>query len=150
MSPNTHYVQTFAFDKILHHHSAYCLFWHSKSLLIHLSVCIVSYLHHPILGLQGHILWDQDNDTGLYRHGAEDCTMWRKLSTNHEQRKACSLHLLSSDFRRRRRVRSCARRWLQLVGCTALLMDASNFGGPDGVRESGVKPRRSLRKVRAS
>jgi len=47
-------------------------------------------------------------------------------------------------------VQSHARRWLQLVGCTALLMDASNFGGPDGVGESGVKPRRSLKKTRVS
>jgi len=39
---------------------------------------------------------------------------------------------------------------VQLVGCTALLLDASNFGGPDGVGESGVEPRRSLRKMRAS
>jgi len=38
----------------------------------------------------------------------------------------------------------------QLVGCAALLMDALNFGGPDGVGESGVKPRRSLRQTRAS
>jgi len=44
------------------------------------------------------------------------------------------------------RVRSRVRRWLQLVGCTALLLDASNFGGPDGVGESGVEPRRSLRR----
>jgi len=28
-------------------------------------------------------------------------------------------------------------------------MDASNFGGLDGVGESGVQPRRSLRKARA-
>jgi len=58
--------------------------------------------------------------------------------------------LLSSEFGQRRRVRSRARRWLQLVGCAAPLMDASNFGGPDGVGESGVKPRRSLRKMRVS
>ena len=54
--------------------------------------------------------------------------------------------LLSSEFRRRCRVQSRARCWLQLVGCAALLMDASNFRGPDGVGESGVKPRRSLRR----
>ena len=60
------------------------------------------------------------------------------------------LWLLSSEFRRRYRVRSRGRRWLQLVGCTTLLMDASNFGGPDGVGESGVEPRGSLRKMRAS
>ena len=54
--------------------------------------------------------------------------------------------VLSSEFGRRRRVGSRARRWLQLVGCAALLLDASNFGGPDGVGESGVKPRRSLRR----
>jgi len=58
--------------------------------------------------------------------------------------------LLSSEFGRRCWVRSRARRWLQLVGCAALLLDASNFGGPDGVGESGIKPRRSLRKTRAS
>ena len=58
--------------------------------------------------------------------------------------------LLSLEFRRRCWVQSRARCWLQLVGCTALLMDALNFGGPDGVGESGVEPRRSLRKVRAS
>ena len=40
--------------------------------------------------------------------------------------------------------------WLQLVGCAALLMEALNFGGPDRVGESGVEPRRSLRKTRAS
>jgi len=38
------------------------------------------------------------------------------------------------------------RRWLQLVGCATLLMDASDFGGPDGVGESRVEPRRSLRR----
>jgi len=32
----------------------------------------------------------------------------------------------------------------------ALLMDASNFGGPERVGESGVKPRRSLMQMRAS
>jgi len=58
--------------------------------------------------------------------------------------------LLSSEFRRRCRVQSRARRWLQIVGCAALLLDASNFGGPDGVGESGIEPRRSLRKMRAS
>jgi len=46
--------------------------------------------------------------------------------------------MLSSEFRRRCRVRSHARCWLQLVGCAALLMDASIFGDPDGVGESGV------------
>jgi len=46
--------------------------------------------------------------------------------------------MLSSEFGRRCQVRSRARRWLQLVGCAALLMDASNFGGPDGVGESRV------------
>ena len=54
--------------------------------------------------------------------------------------------LLSSEFGQRCRVRSHVRRWLQLVGCAALLLDASNFGGPDGVGESGVEPRRSLRR----
>ena len=54
--------------------------------------------------------------------------------------------VLSSELGRRCRVQSRARRWLQLVGCTALLLDASNFGGPDGVGESGVEPRRSLRR----
>ena len=64
-----------------------------------------------------------------------------------EDRELCMKErLLSSEFGRRCRVRSRARRWLQLVGCAALLMDASNFGGPDGVRESGVEPRRSLRR----
>jgi len=58
--------------------------------------------------------------------------------------------LLSSEFGRRCWVRSRARRWLQLVGCAALLMDASNFGGPDGVGVSGIEPRRSLRETRAS
>jgi len=57
-----------------------------------------------------------------------------------------TLNLLSSEFGRRRRVRSHARCWLQLVGCAALLLDASNFRGPDGVGESGVEPRRSLRR----
>jgi len=52
-----------------------------------------------------------------------------------------SRDLLSLEFGRRCRVRSRARRWLQLVGCAALLLDASNFGGPDGVGESGVEPR---------
>jgi len=55
-------------------------------------------------------------------------------------------HLLSSEFGRRCRVRSRARCWLQLVGCAALLLDASNFGVPDGVGESGVEPRISLRR----
>jgi len=58
--------------------------------------------------------------------------------------------VLSSEFGRRCRVQSRARRWLQLVGCAALLMDASNFGGPDGVGESGIELRRSLRKMGAS
>ena len=58
--------------------------------------------------------------------------------------------MLSSEFGRRRRVQSHARRWLQLIGCAALLMDASNFGGPDRVGESRAEPRRSLRKTRAS
>ena len=58
--------------------------------------------------------------------------------------------MLSSEFRQRCRVQSRARHWLQLVGCAALLMDALNFGGPDGVGESGVEPRRSLRQMRAS
>jgi len=53
--------------------------------------------------------------------------------------------LLSSEFRWRCQVQSCARCWLQLVGCAALLIDVSNFGGPDSVGESGVKLRRSLR-----
>jgi len=48
------------------------------------------------------------------------------------------------------RVRSRVRRWLQLVGCAALLMDALNFGDPDGVGESRVELRRSLRKTRVS
>ena len=55
--------------------------------------------------------------------------------------------LLSSEFGQRCRVRSRVRRWLQLVGCAALLLDASNFGGPDGVGGSGIEPRRSLRKT---
>ena len=55
-------------------------------------------------------------------------------------------HLLRSEFGWRCRVRSRARRWLQLVGCATLLMDASNFRGPDGVGESRVKPRISLRR----
>jgi len=58
--------------------------------------------------------------------------------------------VLSSEFGRRCQVQSRARHWLQLVGCTALLMDALNFRGPDGVGESGVEPRRSLRQTRAS
>jgi len=58
--------------------------------------------------------------------------------------------MLSLEFGWRCRVQSQARHWLQLVGCTALLMDASNFGGPDGVGESGVEPRRSLRQTRVS
>ena len=57
-----------------------------------------------------------------------------------------TVQVLSSEFGRRHRVRSRARRWLQLVGCAALLLDASNFGGPDGVGESGVELRRSLRR----
>jgi len=35
-------------------------------------------------------------------------------------------------------------------GLRRSLDDALNFGGPDGVGESGVKPRRSLRKARVS
>ena len=58
--------------------------------------------------------------------------------------------VLSLEFRQRCWVQSRARFWLQLVGCAALLMDASNFGGPDRVGESGVEPRRSLRQMRAS
>jgi len=54
--------------------------------------------------------------------------------------------MLSLEFGRRCQVRSRARRWLQLVGCAALLMDSSNFGGLDGVGESRVEPRRSLRR----
>jgi len=61
-----------------------------------------------------------------------------------------SMLVLSSEFGQRCRVQGRARHWLQLVGCAALLMDASNFGGPDGVGESGVKLRRSLRKTRTS
>ena len=60
------------------------------------------------------------------------------------------LRVLSLEFRWRCRVQSCARRWLQLIGCATLLMVASNFGGPDRVGESGVRPRRSLRQMRAS
>ena len=63
---------------------------------------------------------------------------------------ALSWKLLSSEFGWRCWVQSRARRWLQLVGCAALLLDASNFGGPDGVGVSGIEPRRSLRKTRAS
>jgi len=55
-------------------------------------------------------------------------------------------YLLSSEFGWRCRVRSRARCWLQLVGCAALLLDASNFGGLDGVGESGIELRRSLRR----
>ena len=58
--------------------------------------------------------------------------------------------MLSSEFGWRYRVRSRARRWLQLVGCATLLMDALNFGGPDEVGESGVEPRRSVRQMRLS
>ena len=65
---------------------------------------------------------------------------------NQRQARWSLLLVLSSEFRWRHRVRSCARRWLQLVGCAALLMDALNFGGLDGVGESGVEPRRSLRR----
>jgi len=46
-------------------------------------------------------------------------------------------------------VQSRVRRWLQLIGCTTLLMVASNFRGPGRVGESGVGPRRSLRQTRA-
>ena len=60
------------------------------------------------------------------------------------------LEMLSSEFGRRCQVQSRVRCWLQLVGCAALLMDASNFGGPDRVGKSGVKPRRSLGKARVS
>jgi len=74
-----------------------------------------------------------------------DCT----LSWVSDDEEEC-MEVLSSGFGRRCRVRSRARRWLQLVGCAALLLDASNFGGPDGVGESGIEPRRSLRKTRAS
>jgi len=59
-------------------------------------------------------------------------------------------NFLSSEFGQRCRVQSRARRWLQLVGCAALLMDALNLGGLDGVGESGVKLRRSLRQMRVS
>jgi len=72
---------------------------------------------------------------GLHGHLMLDC---REI--------VCSWCVLSSEFGRRYRVQSRARRWLQLVGCAALLLDASNFGGPDGVGESGVEPRRSLRR----
>jgi len=58
----------------------------------------------------------------------------------------CLELVLSSEFGRRCRVRSRARHWLQLVGCAALLLDALNFRGPDRVGESGIKPRRSLRR----
>jgi len=58
--------------------------------------------------------------------------------------------LLSLEFGWRCQVRSRARHWLQLVGCAALLMDALNFRGPDGVGGSRVEPRRSLRKARVS
>jgi len=43
--------------------------------------------------------------------------------------------LLSSKFGQRCWVQSHARHWLKLVGCAALLMDASNFGGPESSRE---------------
>jgi len=64
----------------------------------------------------------------------------------------CSIKslVLSLEFGRRCRVQSRVRRWLQLVGCAALFLDASNFGGPDGVGESGIELRRSLRKTRVS
>ena len=58
--------------------------------------------------------------------------------------------VLSLEFGQRCRVQSHARRWLQLVGCATLLMVASNFGGSDGVGESRVELRRSLRQTRVS
>ena len=61
-----------------------------------------------------------------------------------------STQLLSSDFRQRCQVQSRARRWLQLVGCATLLMDASNFRGLDRVGESRVEPRRSVVQMRVS
>jgi len=66
-------------------------------------------------------------------------------STNSDKEWPCR-ESVKLEFGWRCRVRSRARRWLQLVGCAALLLDASNFGGPDGVGESGVEPRRSLRR----
>jgi len=70
--------------------------------------------------------------------------------TTEQMNQEIEAYLLSSEFRWRYWVRSRVRHWLQLVGCAALLMDASNFGGPDRVGESGVELRRSLRKARAS
>ena len=72
---------------------------------------------------------------------SRECTL-SQVSDDEEE----CMEVLSSEFGRRCRVRSRARCWLQLVGCAALLLDASNFGGPDGVGESGVEPRRSLRR----
>jgi len=87
---------------------------------------------------------------GLYQNSTRTAKRRspRKLK-NRLNQEIVSLQLalvLSSEFGQRHRVRSHARRWLQLVGCAALLLDASNFGGPDGVGESGVEPRRSLRR----
>jgi len=77
-----------------------------------------------------------------------DFDRFRLYSRDRSQ--SVSDNVLSSEFGRRCRVWSRARRWLQLVGCAALLLDASNFGGLDRVGESGIEPRRSLRKTRAS
>jgi len=74
--------------------------------------------------------------SGAIKHPCQKASSW-KLSW---------MIVLSSEFGRRCRVRSRARHWLQLVGCAALLLDASNFGVPDRVGESGVEPRRSLRR----
>jgi len=58
--------------------------------------------------------------------------------------------LLSLEFGWRYQVWSHARHWLQFIDCATLLMVALNFGGLDGVGESGVRPRRSLKQTRAS
>jgi len=99
-----------------------------------------SHLAHPLFDLT----W---KDTE-WRWGAEEQLAFDSLKEQITTAPILALpdNLLSSEFGQRCRVRSRARRWLQLVGCAALLLDALNFGGPDGVGESGVEPRRSLRR----
>jgi len=82
----------------------------------------------------------------IYWHQKWSVTVERNVVFKENEVQTLENFMLSSEFGWRGRVQSRARRWLQLVGCAALLLDASNFGGPDGVGESGVEPRRSLRR----
>jgi len=60
------------------------------------------------------------------------------------------LHKVTVKLGGRCWVQSRARCWLQLMGCTTLLMVALNFGVLDRVGESRVRLRRSLRQTRVS